>query len=99
TTAPISPARLPFDIGGFAAGSPPSDIASGDAGAAETGHNLVVDGAGGAGPVVGGRVARVARPEQDHLVAFGDCGVAHIHDELVHADAAGDLVPLPVDLH
>ena len=45
-----------------------SDVAPGQA-AAHPGDDLVVDGAAGRGPVVGGRLAVRARPEQHDLVA------------------------------
>ena len=47
----------------------------------DAGDELVVDGAGGLGPVGGGRLAARAGPEQDDLVPGGDLEVADVDDD------------------
>ena len=68
---------------------------------AQAGEDLVADGVGGAGPIVGGRlnvILAAARAEQFDRVAlvnaeFGG-GSVQVHDELVHAHAAAHAVEL-----
>ena len=68
---------------------------------AQAGEDLVADGVGGAGPIVGGRlnvILAAARAEQFDRVAlvnaeFGG-GSVQVHDELVHAHAAAHAVDL-----
>src|SRR6185369_13176474 len=65
--------------------------------AAHPGDDLVVDGAAGARPVVGGRLARRTGAEQHHVVAGRGVVVAEVDDELVHADAPTDGPALALD--
>ena len=48
-------------------------------------------------PVLGGRLARRARPEEHDLVAGAAAVAAEVDDELVHADPAADRPALAVD--
>ena len=56
--------------------------------AAQPGDDLVRDGAGGQGPVLGRRLTVGAGPEDRDDVATGRRGVAEVDHELVHADHA-----------
>src|SRR5690606_32994274 len=58
--------------------------------ASEPSHDLIVDGADGLCPVVGGRFAVVSRAEQHRHVARGDRVVTTVDHDLVHADPSGD---------
>src|SRR5215470_619197 len=66
---------------------------------AESGHDLIGDRPEGVGPFLGGRLARVAGPEQDDLVPLQGGLAPEIHDELVHAHGAGDLPAPPPHVH
>src|SRR5579859_140463 len=61
---------------------------------AHPGHDLVVDGADRVGPVVGGRLAALARAEEDRDVTGGHRVVAAVDHDLVHAHPTGDGTPL-----
>src|SRR5215207_7001839 len=91
TTVPISPARLRRAGGVLVTCSPGSDIRSRDTCAAKAGDYLVVDGAAGAGPVVGGGLAPLAGAKEDHLVTLAHLRVADVDHELVHAHPTGNL--------
>src|SRR5215470_2366035 len=55
---------------------------------AEPGHDLIGDRPQRVGPVLGGGLARVTGPEQDHLVPLPGGLAAEVHHELVHAHGA-----------
>src|SRR5262249_629674 len=59
----------------------------------DPGDDLVGDRAQGLGPLLCGGLAALPGPEQDHLIARRDRSVAHVDDELVHADPPGDAPP------
>src|SRR5690606_41747183 len=61
-------------------------ITSGNAGVTEAGDDLVADRRAGLGPVVRGRLAVVARPEQHRHVTGPHVAVAAVEHDLVHAD-------------
>src|SRR5262249_5508956 len=55
--------------------------------------DLVADRAERLGPLLRRRLARVAGPEQDHLVARLGGQVAQVDDRVVHVDGPGDREP------
>src|ERR1700722_1458078 len=67
--------------------------------AGEPGHDLVGQGAEGVGPLLRGGLARVAGPEQDHLVVGLGGQVADVDHHVVHVDGAGDGEPPAAHLH
>ncbi len=66
---------------------------------ADARHDLVADGLGPAGPLLGGGLAAVAGAEDHGGVADLDGQVADVEHELVHGDATGDREAAAVQEH
>src|SRR5687767_609288 len=91
TTAPINPARLRLLATGAVEGGS-ANVRPRHPPAAHAGHYLVGDRVDRSRPVLGGRLAPVARAEQHDLVAVAHLGVTDVDHELVHAHPPRDPV-------